>query len=96
MNKVLEVLFYFCYGAQRLCCKRWISCGTEFITIYYFPYLTQVDVLTILHETMLILFSRISQGSAIVWEISFIPFCRELLPLVAEILVMFRASISTT
>lgn len=60
------------------------------------PYITfsisQVYVLTILHETMLILFSRISEGSAIIWEISFIPFCRGLLPLVAEILVIFRAS----
>ena len=61
------------------------------------PYITffsrsQVDVLTILHETMLMLFDRTSQGSAIVWEISFLPFCRGLLPLVAEMLVIFRAS----
>lgn len=60
------------------------------------PYFTfsrsQADVLTILHETMLMLFSRISQGSAIIWEISFLPFCRGLLPLVAEMLVIFRAS----
>ena len=60
------------------------------------PYITfsrsQAEVLTVLHKTMLMLFSRISQGSAIVWEMSFLPFCRGLLPLVAEMLVIFRAS----
>lgn len=53
----------------------------------------QVDVLSILHETTSMPFSRNSQGSVmIIWETTFLLLCRGLLPLVAETLVIFRSS----
>lgn len=53
----------------------------------------QVDVLSILHETTSMPFSRNSQGSVmIIRETTFLLICRGLLPLVAETLVIFSSS----
>lgn len=79
------------YAAQCLRCNRWIRCGTRFTTQHCFFHISG-------RWTHHLAWNHVNapqqdfQGSAVVWEMSFLPFGRGLLPLVAEMLVVCRAS----